>query len=197
MQRHAGKLALTTSLLTLVVLLGGTNPASTPLALGHSKEGESSDNSGPRQLGERIAGTYLIKFDTEDEDPTALRIVTLTADRNWFSVDAHGHEFGFTTQQGVWKKTGRREITATVLDFEYDPFGLNKPTGVSTLHFVMTFTSDFHEVSGEFSGKSFVLDEDLFDPEDVQRTFGPTLFTGQRVTVEDEDRDDDKDKDDD
>ena len=40
MQRNAMKLALTICLLTLVVLLAGTNLATAPLALGHSKEGE-------------------------------------------------------------------------------------------------------------------------------------------------------------
>lgn len=165
------------------MLLVETNTATAPLALGHYKEGEGSDNSGPGKLGKRIAGTYLIKFDREDEDPTFLRIVTLTSDGSWFSVDAHGHMFGFTTQQGAWKRTERREITAKVLDFNYNPF-TGEPTGVSRLHFVMTFTSDFQEVSEEFSGEEFKLDEDLFDPEDVQRTFEAT-FEGQRVTVDD------------
>ncbi len=184
MQRNAMKLALTICLLTLVVLLAGTNPATAPLALGHSKEGEDSDNSGPGKFEERIAGTYLIKFDREDEDPTFQRIVTLTADGNWLSVDLHQEEIRFMDQQGVYKRTGRREITAKVLNFNYAPGG-GFPTGVTRLRFDVTFTSDFQELSGEMFGETFEPGENPLDPEGPPLDTFEATFEGQRVTVDD------------
>jgi len=119
------------------------------------------------KYGERIAGTYLIR---EDEDPTNQRIVTLTSDGNWLSVHELQQELRFTDQQGVWKKTGRREMTAKVLNFNYAPGG-DSPTGVTRIRFDVTFMSDFQEVSGEMFGETFEPGENPLDPE------GPPLDT--------------------
>ncbi len=107
----------------------------------------------------------------------------MTADGNWFSIDAHQQavRFGFSDQQGVWERTGRREVTATVLDFDYDPVD-GKPVGVARLRFVVKFRSSLQEVSGEFSGKLSRLDEDPLDPNVPLDEFGAN-FTGRRVNV--------------
>ena len=140
-----------------------------------------SDGSGTGSLGKKIAGAYLVR---EGDDPTFLRLITLTADGNWLSTESHQQsvEFGFSDQQGVWKKSGRREITANVIDFHIDPM-TGEPTGVARIRFVITFSKDFQGVSGEFVGKEFAFDQDPLDPNVILDDFGATL-TGRRVTVQ-------------
>ena len=150
-------------------------------ALAHDGDGNRK-HWGKDKFSERVAGTYLLRFE-RDDDEVFLRLVTLTEDGNWFSIDAHqqADRFGFTDQQGVWKRTGRREITVTVLDFDYDPFN-GEPVGVARLGFVMEFTPNLQEVRGKFSGKLFGFDEDPLDPNIPLDEFGAT-FTGRRVNV--------------
>ena len=186
MQRHFITRTLTLSLLTLVMLFMGANSTVADSERRHAEEGEDSRHSGRGNFGERVAGTYLITFDRDDEDPTFRRLVTLTAHGNWLSVDAHQYsdEFTFTDQQGAWKRSGRREITARVIDFNYSPAG-GGPTGVTRIRFVVRFTSNLQEVHGTMFGETFPADENPLDPEGPPLVTFEATFTGQRVTVDD------------
>ena len=151
-----------------------------------------SDRSGSGNLGKKIAGAYLVK---ENDNPTSLRLITLTADGNWLSTESRQQilEFGFSDQQGVWKKTGSREITATVIDFDFDletnP-GNPMPMGVTRIQFFMTFSKDFHEVRGEFFGKDFTFDQNPLNPKENPVSTFEATFIGKRVTVQVEKDDD-------
>jgi hypothetical protein len=143
-----------------------------------------ADHAAWRGLGARIAGAYLLREQVEAETCPFFRLVTLSAAGNWLSAEANQQtrEFSFTDQHGVWRQTGRREITATVLDFDLAPES-HVATGVVRIRFVMRFSRELHQVWGEFFGETFTLEQNPLDPHEVpQATFGTTC-TGIRVTV--------------
>ena len=55
----------------------------------------------PRNFDKREAATYLVREPPDQSEPF-LRLITLTADRNWIIIDAYERSFSFTNQQGVW-----------------------------------------------------------------------------------------------
>ncbi|MCE2487385.1 MAG: hypothetical protein J4F42_17865 [Desulfurellaceae bacterium] len=148
------------------------------------------DAYGPRHRGPRfgnfatrIAGTYLIR--DGDAETVSLRLISLTADGNWSGTHSHQQAPGlsFSDQHGVWKRSGRREITASVLDFGIDE-ATGRATEVVRARYVMTFSRDLQEVSGEYAGEAFALDQDPFDPDAVPISGFDNTFTGHRLTVD-------------
>ncbi len=128
-------------------------------------------------FGEQIAGTYLL---TEADDGGS-RIVTITADGCWFGIHSRQSNIKFSNQQGVWKDTGKREITARILNFA----SLEDGVGSSLFSFTVEFDKTYQQVSGELSGKMFPPGADPFDPVAIPvRTFSNT-FTGKRLIVTD------------
>ena len=148
------------------------------------------DAHGPRHGGpwfgnfaQRIAGTYLIR--DGDAETVFLRLISLTADGNWSGTHSHQQAPGlsFSDQHGVWKRSGRREITASVLNFGVDPV-TGGATEVVRVRYVMTFSRSLQEVSGEYAGEAFALDQDPFDPDAVPISGFDYTFTGHRLTVD-------------
>jgi len=128
-----------------------------------------------------MSGTYLVR-EASGESEIFYRLITLTADGNWFGIDAHEESFGFTNQQGAWKQTGPHDITATVIDFNISPGGL--PTGVSRTEYVMSFGKDYQTVTGSFFGKVFALEQDPLDPAILPIGTFESTFQGRRITVQ-------------
>ncbi len=128
-------------------------------------------------IGKLIAGTYLL---TEGDDGGS-RIVTITADGNWFGIHSYQLDNKFSNQQGVWEKTGKMEITVRTLNFS----SLDDGVGSSLFSFTVEFDKTYRQVSGELSGKLFPPGVDPLDPVAVPtKTFSNT-FTGKRLTVTD------------
>ena len=128
-------------------------------------------------IGKLIASTYLL---AEDDDGGS-RIVTITADGNWFGIHSYQLDNKFSNQQGVWKKTGKREITVRTLNFS----SLEDSVGSSLFSFTVEFDKTYQQVSGELSGKLFPPGVDPLDPVAVPiKTFTNT-FTGKRLLVTD------------
>ncbi|MHC4321175.1 MAG: hypothetical protein ACYST3_02760 [Planctomycetota bacterium] len=128
-------------------------------------------------IGEKIAGTYLLT----EGDGGGSRIVTITADGNWFGIHSYQLDNKFSNQQGVWKKTGKREIAVRTLNFS----SLGDSVGSSLFSFTVEFDKTYQQVSGELSGKLFPPGVDPLDPVAVPiKTFSNT-FTGKRLTVTD------------
>ncbi|MBT6226193.1 MAG: hypothetical protein HOI47_05985 [Candidatus Scalindua sp.] len=126
-------------------------------------------------FGEKIAGTYLLT----EEDHGGSRIVTITADGNWFGIHSSQLDNKFSNQQGVWKKAGEREITVSALNFS----SLKDGIGSSLFSFTVNFDKAYQQVEGELSGKLFPPGVDPLDPVAVPiRTFSNT-FTGKRLTA--------------
>ena len=138
-------------------------------------------------FAQQIAGLYLTRHITDAGRPGASRLISLTAGGNWASTHSGQHDTtGFTRfsdQHGVWARSGWREITAEVVDFNLDaPTGA--PTDVVRVRYVVEFSKDFQSITGTQVGRVFPLDQDPFDPEAVPAVQFDSFFTGRRVTVE-------------
>ncbi len=128
-------------------------------------------------IGKKIAGTYLL---TEDDEGGS-RIVTITADGSWFGIHSYQFDNKFSSQQGLWEKTGERKITARTLNFT----SLKDGVGSSRFSFTVEFDKTYQQVSGKLSGKMFPPGVDPLDPVAVPiKTFSNT-FTGKRLIVTD------------
>jgi len=129
------------SLLVLALVAGVALGASSPAA---------ADNL--HTFGKKIDGTYFLAEEVGGF-PAGSRIVTLTSEGRWLSIDSTEPGFLYSNQQGDWKKTGAREITATILNFNHDAGG--SESGVTKGVVVMTFTADYQMVSGSFTTVTF------------------------------------------
>ena len=128
-------------------------------------------------FGENIAGTYLLN----EDDDGGFRIVTITADGSCFGIHSYQFDNTFSNQQGSWKQTGERKITARTLNFTL----LDDGVGSSRFAYTVEFDNTFQQVSGHLSGKLFPPGTDPLDPVAVPiRTFSNT-FSGKRLTVTD------------
>ena len=128
-------------------------------------------------IGEKIAGTYLLT----EADEGGARIVTITADGSWFGIHSFQFDIKFSNQQGVWKETGERKITARTLDFN----SLKDGVGSALFTFTVEFDNVYQQVTGKLSGKIFPPGVDPLDPVAVPiKTFNNT-FTGKRLIVTD------------
>ncbi len=115
----------------------------------------------------------------------ALRLISLTADGNWSGTQSQQQvpALSFRDQHGVWKRSGRREITATVLDFDVDP-STGQLVEVVRVRYIVTFSRNLQEVASEYVGEAFSVDQDPLDPDEIPGRSFENTFTGRRVTVE-------------
>ena len=134
-----------------------------------------------------IAGVYLIRHLTDEGTTNSFRLISLTAEGNWASTHSGQHDtFGparFSDQHGVWARSGWREITAEVVDFNLDA-ATGAHTDIVRVRYVVQFSKDLQSITGTQMGRVFPLDQDPFDPEAVPAIQFDSIFTGRRVTVE-------------
>ncbi len=89
----------------------------------------------------------------------------------------------FSDQHGVWARSGWREITAKVMNFNLDALtGVH--TGIARVRYVVRFSKDLQSITGTQRGWVFALDQDPLDPEAVPALEFASTFSGRRVTVE-------------
>ena len=138
---------------------------------------EAGADKNDSAIGEKISGTYLL---TEDDEGGS-RIVTITADGNWFGIHSYQFDNKFSNQQGLWKETGKRKITARTLNFT----SLKDGVGSSLFSFTVEFDNVYQQVSGDLSGKMFPQGADTLDPVAVPIKMFSSTFTGKRITVTD------------
>ena len=62
--------------------------------------------------------------------------------------------------QGVWERTGRRQIAVKALDLDFDD------NAIAVIHFVIDFDQEFRTLTGELDGALFADDIDPLDPDD-------------------------------
>jgi hypothetical protein len=133
-----------------------------------------------------VTGTYFL---TQADVDQFKRIVTITADGNFFSISQESPKFGFSDGQGAWKRLGsQQKITARILDFDFDTT-TGKRLSVTRVTFTLTFSEKvngkFQTVSGELLAEQFALDQNPLDPNaEPFNTFPLTSFTGQRITAD-------------
>jgi len=137
-------------------------------------------------FAQQIAGVYLIRHLTDEGTPTSFRLISLTAEGNWASTHSGQHDtFGparFSDQHGVWARSGWREITAEVIDFNLDAAS-GAHTDIVRVRYVVHFSKDLQSITGTQTWRVFPLDQDPFDPDAVPAIQFDSIFTGQRVTV--------------
>ena len=133
-----------------------------------------------------VTGTYFL---SQQDENNFKRIVTITADYCFFSVSQESPSFGFSDGQGAWQRIGlQQKIRARILDFDFDletgaPLSVSRAT--FTIMFAVKVNGKFQAVSGEFLVEQFELNKNPLDPKaEPFQTFGPTGFTGHRVTVD-------------
>jgi len=135
--------------------------------------------------GDRIkrefAGTYLWV-----EDGGFQRVVTITRDGTFSSVSQAGPTFGFSDGLGSAKRTGKREVTATQIDFNFDAEG--NITGVTRVVFVMEFEDKergrFQVVYGSLVGETFPPEENPLDPAGAPTGTFSFDYEGSRVSAD-------------
>ena len=128
--------------------------------------------------GRCFTGTYLM-----EEGSGTMSLWTLTKDGNVLVPSSTQIVLNLSDLQGTWKKTGRREVTGTVLDFSFDTDG--SPQNIARVDAVLRFIDQkCEDVEGEFSLRFFDPgEEDPLDPStDTGETIVDTL-EGRRVTV--------------
>ncbi len=153
-------------------------------------------------LGRKIAGTYLAVQGGEGPQAQALQI---SEDGNLSIIISVQFSSGvgevlFSNTLGSWKKTGRREITARVVNLNFDSMMDGMFAGVATATYLIKFDKKFQAASVTCEGALFSpLVNPIRDPgsQSVPFTCGDLEF--DRVAVDDDaeedDGDDDKDKD--
>ena len=166
--------------LTIGVLIGTGITATfsddaSPLVVNADGDDDDDDDSD----GD-VAGTYFITIEPDGGSS----IVTLTSDGNWLSTNSQQFTIAFGDQQGAWQKTGQREITAKVLDFNFSlPDGVQN--GVTRSRWVVTFDSDFKKLEGTVEVEIFAPDQNPLHPTEPPFIKLSSTFEGQRVTVDD------------
>lgn len=119
-------------------------------------------------FGQRVAGTYMGSFSLGHE----IRLLaTLGADGTLVSTDSEDYSLGPVTgdlfdspKHGAWERTGPREISATQLEFSYDPDGTLILT--TRIRAVVSFVdATFNEADALFDLEIFTADQDVLDPE--------------------------------
>lgn len=97
--------------------------------------------------------------------------------------------FAFTDDQGVWKQTGKRQLTAAVLALNYLPPGTpNAPLegevhSISLARIYITYTNDFSRLSGEFDVNVYPPGTNPLAPDRDPILTIRFPFAGERLTV--------------
>ena len=133
------------------------------------------------RIKDAFVGTYLWL-----EDESFQRVAAISADGSFSTVSQAGPAFGFTDGLGSVERSGKRELTATQIDFNFDADG--NPTGVSRVVFVMTFSEKrrgkFQRVQGSLVGETFAPETDPLDPASVPSDSFTFDYIGQRVNID-------------
>jgi hypothetical protein len=138
-------------------------------------------------FGVRISGTYLATPQPPADGPT--RILNIFADGNLTSIQSS--QFGgevlsgdwFSNQHGTWKRVGKYEIEATVLDLAYAP-QTGEFLGTTIAHYNLQFDKMLQTVTGSVKGKIFQPGVDPLNPGENRpiAKFSDT-FLARRVIV--------------
>jgi hypothetical protein len=133
-----------------------------------------------------VPGTYLITVNASGGNFSSRSLVTFTSAGNLLVVDSNqdgveGEFNPFSDQQGAWKCTGRRAITARTLDFTFVG-SVSDTKGIARLDYTATFDWGFRTLTGQVTLRLFPLDGNPFD--DTVLPVETLPFSGQRVTAD-------------
>jgi hypothetical protein len=130
-----------------------------------------ADDLGLDAFAKRVAGTYFVGF-TCGGNPAKVPqlLLTLGADGTWISEGSTDHgdnPLGGVSsgQRGAWQQTGKHQLSATSLDFDFDPAGIH--TGYLRWTVVITMSDDFQRLVLEGPFALFTYLQDPLDPTEV------------------------------
>ena len=139
-------------------------------------------------FGARVAGSFLVQLELTGAGPAPFSIqalATLGADGSAIATDTDDYGFGTGTffhspKHGVWKKTGRRAISITLLEFAYDT------EGALTTIYRLVFDGQFGDRNlntgeGVVTFDAFGPDQDPLDPDEVPLASGEGSFSVRRI----------------
>jgi hypothetical protein len=139
-------------------------------------------------FGVRVAGSFLAQLELTGAGGTPFTIqalATLSADGGAIATDTDDYGLGTGTffhspKHGVWKKTGRRAISITLLEFAYDNQG--NSTTVYKLVFDGRFSdSNLDTGEGIVTFDAFLPSQDPLDPDAQPVATGDGTFSVQRI----------------
>ena len=147
-------------------------------------EAITNTNSAQAICNKFVTGTYLTTIKNADGTFASRGLITLTKDGNFIVGDSsQGGISGvfnpFTTGQGTWACTKKKEITARSLDFSLSNQG---GTGIARTDYRATFDPKTQTVQGTISLHLFDLQGDPLNSDGQDG--GTTSFTGQFVSAQ-------------
>ncbi len=130
-----------------------------------------------------VTGTYLTTIKDANGGFASRGLITLTNDGNFIVGDSNqggisGVFNPFTTSQGTWACTGRREIAARYINFSLSNQG---GTGIARADYRASFDPTTKTVQGTITLQFFDLQGNPLDGDGVDG--GTFPFTGQLITA--------------
>ncbi len=117
--------------------------------------------SGDGLFAAKVNGTYLATLTDESQ------VFQLDANGNIeqilsFQVEAGALGFSFTNSLGKWKRSGLKQASAKVVNFNFD----NTPdfTGTAVVDYTLDFSNDFSSFQASCSGFIYAPGVDPLDP---------------------------------
>lgn len=149
----------------------------------HMVKAESVDSNSAQALcSKAVTGTYLTTITNADGSFASRGLLTLTQEGNFVVGDSsEGGLSGvfnpFTTGQGTWVCTGRKQIAARALDFSLSNQG---GQGIARIDYSATFDPKTKTVQGTINLYFFGLKDNPLVGNGISG--GTTTFSGQLVT---------------
>lgn len=129
-------------------------------------------------FGSGVVGTYLV-----EEDSGAKSLWTFAVDGNLFITSSTQPSLLFSNQQGAWRYTGLRRVTAVSLDFSFDED--NAWLNTARVDAWLTCDdADCSTISGAITIRFFEEGEDPLDPSTDTGEELTDTFEGRRITIE-------------
>jgi hypothetical protein len=127
----------------------------------------------------RIAGTYLIDVNLDGFMVQAL--ATLTKEGLVIATDTDDHALFHSPKHGVWRRTGRREVTIRIYEYDYDATGVLERT--FRLDFFVHLDRDLEGGEGDVVFDVFLPFQDLLNDEPFPA--GTGTFTFRQILLDD------------
>jgi hypothetical protein len=151
----------------------------------HKAQAESAVDTYSEQAvcSKSVTGTYLTTVKDASGKFASRGLITLTQEGNFIVGDSNqggisGLFAPFTSAQGTWVCTGKKEITARAVDFSLSNQG---GTGIARVDYRATFDPKTQTVQGTISLHLFDLQGNPLEGDGQDG--GTSTFTGQLVTA--------------
>lgn len=120
------------------------------------------------------SGTYLVDLGQSEA------LWTLSRDGAILITDSAEQVYGFSHQQGAWRRTSAGEIRATWLDFNFDA-NAPTPASYSRIDASLVFARDCDTFSGSLDLRNYLPTDDPLDPTGGEFVIEDVTFTGRVV----------------